>query len=152
MKALIITCLTAFSFLFSPPNVQFATKTLIKTLRPADKHTLVLNTGTDVILEPWKGNTIRVFIRIKLPHNSQKVLNHLMLQQRYSLDIDDKSQDGVIELKMPAIAKKVMINQQIMPENIEMKVFAPSDIIIKGKDVEGEFSPKEYTTKGGNKH
>lgn len=144
MRKLILLSATIFMFAFNLADLPFASKTIIKTIRPAANNTIVFDVPPNTVkLEPWKGTTIRLFLKVELPMNSSKVLNHLVLNKRYQLDVQES--DGKIMVGLPNMMKKVMINKQVMQENIQIKAFIPSHITVEGLGAE------MFTSKGATK-
>lgn len=127
MKSLLLlSVLTSFFFVET-----LSRKVLIKTVRLDSKATTQLELDIDAPFEiiEWKGNTIRVFTEIQLIGTSDKILSHLIAKGRYHMNIDQSKGKNNLRFSIPNLAKKVIINGDIVREEVFVKVMVPSSVL-----------------------
>lgn len=126
MKSLLL--LSIFACFFFPETLS--RKVLIKTihLEAKTQTQIELDINAPIEIIEWKGNTIRVFTEIQLVAQSDKILKHLISKGRYHIPIEQLDEGDKLKLKMPNLAKKIIINGQVVREQVSVKVMIPASV------------------------
>jgi hypothetical protein len=115
------------SFLFTQTSFAQSQKTFVKSLAAHSSSIFVDLEGAADISE-WSETFIRVTTTIKIRNFNEDILKRLISVGRYTLETT--TEDGVMRISMPKLARKVTIKGQALNEVLTYEIFVPSGIAI----------------------
>ncbi len=102
--------------------------TLVTSLNPGSFEQADIHLSGDFVINKWDENHIRIVINID--HNaSKKVIKALTRVGRYKVQAE-KNISGMVVFTMPAMAKKVVLDNIEFNEILSYEIFLPSHIKI----------------------
>ena len=121
---------TLFSFLLLGNLLiaQSAERTLVKSFNAADVTELTLDVSGPIIVQEWKGDLIRVQMKVSLENGHDRLLKSMVAARRFNLT--SKNVDGAMTILSSSLDKKITIGGKEIIEVVHYTVQVPENISV----------------------
>lgn len=107
---------------------QSSERTLVKSFSAQDVTELVFDVSGPVVVQEWKGDLVRVQMKVSLENGHDRLLKSMVAARRFNLI--SKNENGVLVISTPSLDKKITIGGKEIIEVVSYTIQVPENISV----------------------